>query len=212
MAVVTYKDTMNRILKSPMRKTFTFLGISLMVIAIFLLGAVKPTLSTIRRLQSEVRVRENIDEELQTKLSNIQTLQHEYDASKDELEVIDLYFPSNTDYSLVLASLEKVTERYGFTLDRMNVNNTTSKSSVARHYPGLVPVQMSLYVKGRSEDITSLVKHLEGLPIVPNIQSVSFSGETEAGSTDGGDVRVTIVMQVYQTTITDPILSSTSTP
>lgn len=199
MAVVSYKDTVNRVLKNPMRKTFTFLGVTLIMIVVFLMGAIKPTISTIRSLQAEIKARQIVDSQLQTKLNNIQTLQTEYREKKNDLEVIDLYFPANSDYSLVMASFEKITERYGFTMDTLSISPSKS-NSVSSEYSGMEPVYIRMMVTGRVDDITKLIKHFEGLPIVPNIQSVAFSPQD--ASSNNGLVSVSISMFVYKTIAT----------
>ena len=196
MAVVSYKDTMKRTLKSPMRKTFTFLGVTLILVAVFLMGAIKPTLSTIQRIQSEIKTRESVDRQLQTKLNNIQTLQNVYRSKKTDLEVIDIYFPANTDYSLVLASLEKITARYGFSLNSLSISSENS-ALAGVVYPGMELVGINLNLSGRPADVTKLLKHLEGLPVVPDIVSVSFS-PSEAEE-ENGLVGVSISMNVYKT-------------
>ena len=196
MAVVSYKDTMKRTLRNPMRKTFTFLGITLILIAVFLMGAIKPTISTIQRIQTEIKTRESVDRQLQTKLNNIQTLQNEYRSKKADLEVIDIYFPANTDYSLVMASLEKITERYGFSLNSLSIS-PQSTSLTGEVYPGMEMVSINLNLSGRPADVTKLLKHLEGLPIVPDIVSVSFS-PSEAEE-ENGLVGLSISMNVYKT-------------
>lgn len=198
MAVVPYKNTMNRILKSSMQKTFSFLGITLIVTIIFLLGAIKPTLSTITSLRSEIKVSESIDNQLETKLANIQSLQNKYRTKKSELEVIDIYFPSNSDYGLILASFEKITARYGFVLHRMSISQATVGIADAQ-YSGMEPVIITLNISGHPEDIANLLKHFEGLPIVPTIETLSFTDQSAGDGEDGGAIGFSVFMRVYKT-------------
>lgn len=204
MAVVSYKDTMKRILKNPMRKTFTFLGVTLLLVAVFLMGAIKPTLETIKKIRSEITARERINNQLETKLSNLQTLQTTVRNRREDLEIIDAYFPSNSDYSLILASLEKITARYGFNMSRVSFSDQKGVASTAA-YSDMKTVTILLSVSGHPEDITRLLKHLEGLPIVPNVQMVSFSTENSSRSSDSDIVDVAINMQVYRTSV--PIIN-----
>ena len=57
MAAPTYRQTMRRMLKSPMQKTFTFLGVSLIFIVILIMAAIRPTFNKISELRAEIRVK-----------------------------------------------------------------------------------------------------------------------------------------------------------
>lgn len=196
MGVVSYKDTMKRVLKNPMRKTFSFLGVTLIVIVIFLLGALKPTMDTIKEIRAEIRAREEIDRTLQTKLNTIQSLQSKVKKRNKDLAVIEYYFPADSDYSLVLAGFEKITERYGFTMNRVSFSEPNNVSVRGNLYRDLEPVTVILNLVGEPKDVTRLLKHLEGLPIVPNVLMVSYSNNL---STDGSaGVPITIHLQIYR--------------
>ncbi|MDD3661734.1 MAG: type 4a pilus biogenesis protein PilO [Candidatus Dojkabacteria bacterium] len=196
MAVVSYKDTMRRLLKSPMRKTFTFLGVTLIVLVIFLMGAIKPTLSTISRLKGEIRDRENVNEQMQTKINNIQALQEVYLSREEDFSIIPVYFPSDSDYSLLMASLEKVVNAYGFELSslRIAVDEIERASGT---YPGMSRVNVSLNVSGQKVNVVDLVEHLESLPVMPNLLSLSISPKSSEGI--GSQVDMTISMYIFKT-------------
>ena len=93
MAVVPYKDTVSRLAKSPMQKTFTFLGVTLIVVIIFLMGAIKPTMVKISSIAAEIKTKTDVNEQLQAKITNLQQLQEQYESKKDDLTVIDYFFP-----------------------------------------------------------------------------------------------------------------------
>lgn len=198
MAVVPYKDTVQRLLKNPMQKTFTFLGVTLIVVLVFLMGAIRPTVSTISSLRAEIRTRESVNEKMQAKINAIQELQSEYDSRKEDLSAIEVFFPVDADYSLLLASLERIAAKYGYELD--NVQISIAESSVIRRsdYPDMESVDLRVSVSGRSTNLVEFISHLEELPVIPNIRRVGFT--PEEGEDDTSWVRVSVDMYIYKTT------------
>jgi Tfp pilus assembly protein PilO len=193
----TYRQTMRRLLKSPMQKTFTFLGFTLVFIIILLMAAIRPTFNKISELRSEIRVKERVNEQLQTKLNNLNTLQDLYEEREEDLSVIDLYFPSDMDYSLVMASYEKVVATYGYEMMRLSITKPKLLRARKQDYPGMEKVTISMDVIGDRADFKDLLVHLEEMPVVPDMVNVSVDPK---GQDDvGGQLEATITMHVYKT-------------
>lgn len=196
MAVASYKDTMDRMLTNPMRKTFTFLGVTLLIVIVFLMGAIRPTITTISRLRREIDVRTEVDADLQTKINNLQTLRAEYESKKESLSAIDTFFPADSDYSLVMASLEQVTAKYGYTMDSLHISadkNSAKKSD----YQSMEMVTIRLSAQGRKSNIVKLLQHIEHLPIIPSIRRITFS--PAESNQDPSWIRVSVDMYAYKT-------------
>lgn len=193
MAVASYKDTARRALRSPMRKTFSMLGFTLVILIFFIMGAIRPTLKTISKLRAEIKEREVANQQLQAKIDTINELQSKYEEMETDLEVVELYFPPDMDYSLVMASLEKVTERYGFTMKNLSIRNDERAKS---KYKNMGYVNFSMNVSGRLSNLVKLLKHLEGMPVVPNMLSVSYS---PLDQNEDEEIDVAINMSMYRT-------------
>jgi Tfp pilus assembly protein PilO len=177
-----------------MRKTFTFLGVTLVLMIILLMGAIKPTITKITDLNAEIKVKSEVNDKLQEKINNIGKLQEEYEERKEDLSVIEVFFPKDMDYSLVLASLEKVTEKYGFELSSVSITLSESEDS---EYKDMEVVNIRITGEGRNTKVTQLLKHLEELPIVPNLKSVSISPDEDSDEEDWVDVGIN--MKVFKT-------------
>lgn len=193
----TSRQTLRQMFRSPMQKTFTFLGFTLIIIIILLLTAIRPTFNKISTLRSDIRAKESVNEQLQTKLNNLNTLQEIYLEREDDLSVIELYFPSDMDYSLVMASLEKITEKYGYELVHISIVKAEKSRSSRGDYAGMEKVTISMTVSGDRADFKNLLSHLEESPIIPNIMNIRIDpvGLTETG----GEIDATITMYVYKT-------------
>lgn len=197
MAPPSYRQTMQRMLNSPMQKTFTFLGFSLIFIIILIMAAIRPTFQKISELRSDIRVKEDVNEQLQTKINNLNTLQDLYEEREEDLSVIELYFPSDMDYSLVMASLERVTAKYGFDMYRLSINKEEMRGYIQQDYTGMEKVIVAVSVTGDRADFKDLVTHLEEMPIIPNMTylKVDPKGETDTS----GEIDATISFRIYKT-------------
>jgi Tfp pilus assembly protein PilO len=188
---------MQRMLNSPMQKTFTFLGLSLVFIIILIMAAIRPTFQKISELRAEIRVKQDVNEKLQTKINNLNTLQDLYEEREEDLSVIDLYFPADMDYSLVMASLERVTGKYGFELNRLTISKQERTAGYAQDYQGMEKVMVTMSVAGDRADFNDLVVHLEEMPVIPNMSYLKID---PVGSTDtAAEIEATISMYVYKT-------------
>jgi Tfp pilus assembly protein PilO len=183
-------------LNSPMQKTFTFLGFSLIFVIILIMAAIRPTFQKISELRAEIRVKQDVNEQLQTKINNLNALQDIYEEREEDLSVIDLYFPSDMDYSLVMASLERVTAKYGFEMNRLSITRGAGRGSGGT-YVGMERVGITVNVVGDRADFKDFVTHLEEMPVIPNMASLRVD---PAGRTDtSGEIEATISMVVYKT-------------
>lgn len=194
MAVVSYKDTMQRLLRNPMRRTYTFLGVSLVVVLVFLLGAIRPTVITISNLRSEIAERKAVNEKLQTKINTLQTLQTQYIENQDKLDLLDSYFPSDADYSILMANLEQICKSYGYELFDIQIQ-TTSVDEISPKYLDMQQVEVRLVVIGPRSEMIGLIDYLEELPVLPQVSSVSYVPED---SETAGDVRLNLQMDIYK--------------
>lgn len=187
---------MRRFMASPRRKTYTFLGITLILVLVFLLGAIRPTLATISSLRGEISERESVSEDLQAKINTLQDLQDDYLANQEAIESINYLFPEDSDYSFLMASLEKISRSYGFELITVQVavDEKSIKTNQSK-YSGMNLVQGRVVVIGDRDDLGTLIEHIEDLPMVPNITKVSFSPYDED---DIDAVKASIDFEIYK--------------
>jgi Tfp pilus assembly protein PilO len=197
MAVVPYKDTVKRILDTPQKKTYTFLGATLILILVLLFGAIRPTLVTITKLRNEIKQREDINERLQSKINVIGDLQDDYSRLEEDLDMLEYYFPQNSDYSLFLANIEQIVKSFGYELERVSIQSHQGEDSADAEivYQGMNKVNAAISVKGSEKDLPNLIENLEGLPFIPQITRISYSPATEG---DSGQVEVRISFELYQ--------------
>jgi len=207
MAVALYKDTMKRLLNTPRQKTYTFLGVTLLMVLVLLLGAIRPTFATISTLRTEIKERQRVNDQLQDKLNVLQAVQEDYRQKEGDLEFIEVFYPGDADYSLLMANFERIAKSYGYDLLSVRIETTRdddSEVSESSEYPGMEVVEARIHVIGDLSELVNLLDHIEGLPSVPDVYRVSFNPIDDEGRSQ---VDVTISMTLYKETVGSNISS-----
>jgi Tfp pilus assembly protein PilO len=181
MAVVKYKDSVQRLLNTPQKKTYTFLGVALLLVLVLLFGAIRPTLVTITQLRAQIKESKRVEARLQQKINTLNSLQKDYNRLEDDLQMLNYYFPKDSDYSLLMANLESIVKSYGFELSSVSVESVEEETNEQTgKYAGMVPVEASIRIVGNQNDLIDLMEYLENLPVILEITSVSFApGEAD---------------------------------
>ncbi|MEA3357122.1 MAG: hypothetical protein U9Q67_01690 [Patescibacteria group bacterium] len=197
MAVVPYENTMKQFLMSPMKKAYTFVGVTLFFILVFLLGAIRPTFQTISELKGEIRQRESVETVLQTKINDLQEIQSVYNSIEDDLDFIDIFFPADTDYSLLMASLERITGSYGYDMVSLGIGVDDDARPDECPFDAMEPVEIRITMVGRMTNLVAILEHLEGLPVVPEITGVTLAPSDKLD--DSSLLDINISMLAYKT-------------
>lgn len=95
--------------KPVLRVTFELI-LSIFVVAVFALFALRPTLITMSELLKEIEEKQQFNKELQQKMASLSTAQNEWTAFQDEIEKLQLAFfhdPSLEDVLLYLEYLAR---------------------------------------------------------------------------------------------------------
>ena len=194
MSQTKTRPTIRRARESLSTKTYTFAGITLITVLVFLLGAISPTLSAISRIQNEVKEKEIIDDQLQNKINILTDLQNSVIEYEDDLEIIDTYFPLNSDHSVLMAGLERITTSYGFQMVSLSIKvNDGDEATDA--YSGMRLVEVKVVGSGPRSQVSNLLEHFENMPVVPEITKVSYALDESYRT---GFVGLSVLMNIYK--------------
>ncbi len=141
------------------------------------LFAVRPTLITITKVRKEVSKKEEINKQLDQKISNFTALKQDYINIKGQLDDLELIFPSSGDFSLFLANIEDVCRRNDFEMQSVSFANSREKSDLKknRNLKVLSAQKVNVVVVGDDTNLLSLLQDFEMLPMYPEITGVTFS-------------------------------------
>ena len=156
---------------------------SLVVILVLILGAIRPTLITVFEILSSIEEKKEVSNQLDRKIESMQNLREEYEVEyKSSFKDFTLIYPVRSDFSLLLANIEKIVERNNMELVSIKFEKPRSNFSVSSEVPSLEviePWSAQIAVKGSSTRLISLLQDFEEQPYLPSVESVSFSDKVD---------------------------------
>jgi Tfp pilus assembly protein PilO len=119
----------------PVRKTSQKWGPTvgaLLLVAFFIIFAIKPTVVTIVELLAEIKGREELNQQLEEKIAQIITAQTLYNQVYDRLYLLDQALPGNPDFAYFSQSLEGNRLKADLALSTLNYSSIvlTQKKTV----------------------------------------------------------------------------------
>jgi len=180
--------------ESPERKKgYIFAGITLAVSILLIVFAVRPTLLTISNINAEIKEETRLDTLLDAKIDTLSKLDKQYTEMKEDLSYLRLIYPDNKDFSLFMANSTGMLSKNGFTLTSISFDNY-GEDNFDLVTKVLVPWSVRLNVKGKPSNLVNLLKDLEGLPMYPVIESLSYSSQKD----ENGLTSYSINLRIYE--------------
>lgn len=198
--------------KTPQRKSYTIVGLTIITVAFFIVFAIKPTISKIASIQTNTKALENLEIKIDDKLKTLDHLIAQKDSNKENLVLLDRYFPEDRDTALLVANFEKISERYSLLLTSVNFDVATERV-IATQYPNLTNVgvlETKISVEGDLTSIQNFVKHLEEYPRVMYIDGFAIfpvvkGNKVENDKRAGYSASITSLIFQYSPVVNEPI-------
>ena len=163
------------------RKSYIFLAFTILVSLLLIVFAIRPTVLTITRINTEIKEKERINNQLENKINTLTALDREYEEHKGDFGGLELIFPIRGAFSLFSSNIEAIVTRNGFSLVSVNFADYSGKE-YTQSTRFLVPTTIRLSVRGRRGNIVNLLRDLEDLPMYVVAESVSYSQREDEDS------------------------------
>jgi Tfp pilus assembly protein PilO len=161
-----------------------YVVILLLYTCFFSVFMIYPSIKSIRAL---VLLREDLRMKQAAISENTQKFEIEEQKIKDltaELSLLDAYFPKGTELNNYMVEFISAASVAGFSVDKINASPAAIEES-------LVSTTVMISLQGSFEKILDLVKAIENLKRITEINKLSFSPNFLEGTTDV-DISVTI--------------------
>ena len=179
--------------ESPEKKrSYIFFGFSIFVLIILVVFAIRPTITTITKIDQEIKEKTRTNNLLEKKINTLSELDKEYVINRKEFDDLELIYPAGDNFSLFLANIEAVVARNGFALSSVKFDRYRGKN-YSFNTRVLVPQSVAFTIRGRQANIINLLRDLEDLPMYPTIEAFSYS--TQQGA--DGLSSFTISLRIY---------------
>ncbi len=174
------------------KKSYIYLGITILISILLIVFALRPTITVITRINKEIKEKTALSRSLESKIKTLSALEQQYAESKKDLNNLELIFPADGNFSLLMSNIDSVVSRNGFALLSINFDDYkgelfTSSTNV------LLPKTIRMGLKGKEVNLVNLLRDMEALPMYPVIETVSFSTQKDSD----GLVSFSVSLRVY---------------
>lgn len=162
---------------------------SLVIVAIFAVFALRPTLITIVTLRKTILESRKMLQQLQSKTTNVQRAAELLETIKSSLARVDLGITKEgADYRSITTQIEMITRQAGVQLQSESLGATLLYSRVIAPYnpnksQGVVALPVTLRVSGSYANIVDFLRALTNMERVMGIDSIVVT--KEGGSREG---------------------------
>lgn len=179
--------------ESPEKKrSYIYLGITIVISILLIIFALRPTITVITRINKEIKEKTALSKSLESKIQTLSILEQQYAESKKDLNNLELIFPADGNFSLLMSNIDSVVSRNGFALSSINFDDYKGEL-FASSTNVLQPKTIRMGLKGREVNLVNLLRDMEALPMYPVVETVSFSTQKDSD----GLVSFSISLRVY---------------
>ena len=159
MAPINYRNSIDRyrkyllvMQKRPLWRATLFVTLSLLLLIILLVFALRPTLLTIAGLMNDIDTKKEIHIKLEEKVSNLQKMVQSYQRIQDKLPVLEAAIPTNPNFSKWGQYIQISASTSGFILESLRLEKIALSGT-----PGLSSFDFTISGKGSSLKSTILL-------------------------------------------------------
>ena len=197
------------IFKTAQRKTYTTLGVTILLVVMLSLVAIRPTIIKIGEIQADIKAKEKLKTELEGKLKILIDLDQKYRDYEQIIPLLDQSIPAKSDTASLTANFSELVKSYNMTLNSIqfaeSINSGSANQGIGNiSIPETVElIKITLSIDGTYEGLKSITKALESYPRPMHISKFSISTpQSVAKSSSKSQVAVaseeiTINMEVY---------------
>lgn len=161
-----------------------FFGIVLTLCALSFFGffAIKPTISTILKLQKELSDNQFVLNQLETKIKNLTELRRQYFNLQDDLPTVTSTITAQPDVHLLFAQIQSIAQASNITIKKLQnfeVEVLRNDKSADKNY---YSYSFSISGSGSFENIPKFIQALTNMERIINIDAFSINNITSQKS------------------------------
>lgn len=166
--------------KTPQRKTYTLGGVTIIVVALFILFTIRPTFVKIGELNKEIAENREFLEDLEIKYDTLTTLIQKKQEASGDIAYFETAFPEAKRSGFMVANLAAIAEQNGLVLSYVEFKDVDQEEETffeIENIDRVIVSKVNLSLKGDLNDIENFVRHMEKFPRIYDIISVSYEKE-----------------------------------
>ncbi len=169
-----YRKYLQIIQKRPMWRATLFVTLSLLLLIVLLVFALRPTLVTIAGLTGEIQSKRDIEFQLKTKIANLQSMVQTYQKIQPQLYLIDDALPIQSKFGDLSGYLVKSATQAGVVVDSIALGNINLANQTPPNQ-GLSDIEFTINFKGSYTQIHDMLYKIENSRRLMSISSVQIA-------------------------------------
>jgi Tfp pilus assembly protein PilO len=191
-----YRRYLQMVQSRPLLATSLWVILSLILLIVLLVLALRPTLITIADLVAKIEQQREISQRLEAQMLTVQQAATNLDAVRDKLDLLDSGLPKEAAWNELAWGLSGMATSSGLALDSIVINKIplsptelagNKQETVIISTPqGIIPVRFTIVATGDYEQIRRLVE------LVEKMRRISIIDRMQIDTTKEGAVKVII--------------------
>lgn len=186
--------------KDAQSKTYTLLGVSILLVVILFMAAIRPTILKIGEIQNQIKDVRNTKNDLDSKLKILTKLDQQYRDYELIIPVFQDSIPSKVDTAALTANISELARTNNLTLQSIqySTNAFSTGSSIATP-PDYESTKIGLSIKVNNyTELAGFIKQIEKYPRPMHIDKISITAPQEgtSGSKKITDTRLSVSLDI----------------
>ena len=185
------KNKISNIIFTKKTRDYSFVILFLIVFSIFILAAIKPSLTTAVSLKKEDADLKMIDNLYESKISNITLIQSQMEDSREDLYLLDEAVSRVPEVNKMVEDVKNAADKNNFNIKKATISDVNL-------YPSKKTLdKVSLVIEGKT-DFNSLILFVNDLFLqrkLKTIPKMTITKDTEASN--GAELNVVLTIEGY---------------
>lgn len=161
--------------KSPTQRSYTELGLSLLLIIIFVFFALRPTFNTVVELRTKLKEGRQANEALDKKIQSLSLAQGNYNRVEGKLELLDETLPKEPKILDFLNHLKRLAQQ-----NEVSLESVTFRGQEETAVEAYITLNFDLSGQGAYAQIKKYLLLIEQLPRFASIKDISLEKKEDA--------------------------------
>lgn len=178
------RNNLTQFYQKPVAQVSLELFLSILAVIFFAILAIRPTLLTMADLIKEIEDKQRLDSQLSQKIAALSSVQSQYLALENRLEVIYQAIPDAPEFEKSLKIIEKIASENNLVISSIQVPEIPKEieSDVSFRQKERQNIPLTIMVRGNYTDIRDLVEKMKNSRKTFVVDSVIFSVSQERGN------------------------------
>ncbi len=181
------------------RKTYTVVGVTLLVVILLVFFAIRPAVGSIFERLNENEEKRDILGKMDAKYDTLLSLSNQEQQREDQLALLENSYPSNKQEEFPIANTIEMINRNGLRFTSIGVNDATTKSALDATKLGTNTkfFVINISVEGERANFIKFVKELEDFPRIFNIQKIAMTPLDNSQGSTNREIKGEIEAEIY---------------